>query len=310
MSVRLRRLFPALLSILILALLLLAIFRDAAISVANRIATVFQGADSTSSSSTRGQAGISSTRAVEAGLLSEGVTPAGKRYYAVTIDLNDADLRLFYKNDSDEPFGGFGRLEKWLTDRNERLLFAMNAGIYDTAYRPLGLHIENGKIARELNLRRNDNDDDKVADAGNFYLMPNGVFLVENGAASVVESQKVSGRTDWQTVGLATQSGPLLVYDGHIHPVFKEDSKNFNIRNGVGVINAKTVVFIISRDPVSLYDFAATFKEDFHCDNALYLDGFISGFYLPELGQSAANPAPFVGILAVTSKGRLPEKQQ
>ena len=80
------------------------------------------------------------------------------------------------------------------------------------------------------------------------------------------------------------------------------DSVNFNIRNGVGVINAKTVVFIISRDPVSLYDFAAIFKEDFHCDNALYLDGFISRFYLPELNQSAANPAPFAGILAVTSK--------
>jgi uncharacterized protein YigE (DUF2233 family) len=300
MSVRLRRLFPVLLSILILSLLLLVIFRDAGISVANRIGSVFRGADPTSNSRPV-QAGISSTRAVEAGLLSEGVTRAGKRYYTVTVDLEDADLRLFYKNESDAPFGGFDRLEKWLIDRNERLLFAMNAGIYDTAYHPLGLHIENGKIVQELNLRSG-NDGDKVADGGNFYLLPNGVFQVENGAASVVESQKMSGRVDWHAVGLATQSGPLLVYDGHIHPAFKEDSKNFNIRNGVGVINAKTVVFIISRDPVSLYDLAAVFKEDFHCDNALYLDGFISAFYLPGLEQSAANPAPFAGILAVTSK--------
>jgi len=300
MSIRPRRLLPALLSIPILSLLLLAVFRDGAVSVANRIGSVFGAADPTSNSMPV-QAGTSSTRAVEAGLLSEGVTRAGKRYYALTVDLDRSDLRLFYKNESNMPFGGFDRLEKWLTDRNERLLFAMNAGIYDTAYHPLGLHIENGKIVQELNLHGGGRGD-KVAGAGNFYLLPNGVFQVENGAASVVESQKISGRTDFRTVGLATQSGPLLVYDGHIHPVFKEESQNFNIRNGVGVINAKTVVFIISRDPVSLYDFAATFKEDFHCDNALYLDGFISGFYLPELDQSAANPAPFAGILAVTSK--------
>jgi uncharacterized protein YigE (DUF2233 family) len=302
MSVRLRRLFPVLLSILILSILFFVIFRDAATSVANRIGSVFRGTDSTSNNGTPVQAGVSSTRAVEAGLLSEGVTRAGKRYYAVTADLDKSDLRLFYKNESNASFGGFDRLEKWLTGRDERLLFAMNAGIYDKAYHPLGLHVENGKIIQELNLRGNGGDGDKAAGVGNFYLLPNGVFQVENGSASVVDSQKMSGRTDWQTVGLATQSGPLLVYDGHIHPAFKEDSKNFNIRNGVGVINAKTVVLIISQDPVSLYDFAATFKEDFHCDNALYLDGFISGFYLPELNQSAVNPAPFAGILAVTSK--------
>jgi uncharacterized protein YigE (DUF2233 family) len=302
MSVRLRRLFPVLLGILIISLILLTIFRDAAISVASRIGSVFRGADSTSDSDGPVRAGTSSTRAVEAGLLSEGVTRAGKRYYALTIDLDAADLRLFYKNDGNEPFSGFDGLEKWLVDRKERLLFAMNAGIYDTAYHPLGLHAENGKIVQKLNLQGNGGDGDKAAGVGNFYLLPNGVFLLENGAASIVESHKLSDRSDWRTVGLASQSGPLLVYDGHIHPVFKEDSKNFNIRNGVGVINAKTAVFIISRDPVSLYDFASIFKEDFHCENALYLDGFISGFYLPELDQSAANPAPFAGILAVTSK--------
>lgn len=301
MRVRLRRLFPVLLSILILSLLLLTIFRDATISVASRIGSVFRGAEPPFNG-TPVQAGISSTRAVEAGLLSEGVTRAGKRYYAVTIDLDRSDLRLFYKDDGNVPFGGFDRLEKWLTGRNERLLFAMNAGIYDPADHPLGLHIENGKIVQKLNLQGSGDESDKVAGGGNFHLLPNGVFLVENGEASVVESQKISGRNDWRTVGLATQSGPLLVYDGHIHPAFKEDSKNFNIRNGVGVINAKTVVFIISRDPVSLYDFALIFKEDFHCENALYLDGFISALYLPELEQSAANPSPFAGILAVTSK--------
>jgi uncharacterized protein YigE (DUF2233 family) len=294
-----RRLFAVLFSILILSILYFVIFRDAAIPVANRIGSIFRGADPTSNS-TPVQAGILSTRAVEAGLLSEGVTRAGKRYYAVTVDLDDADLRLFYKNDSNAPFGGFDRLEKWLTGRNERLLFAMNAGIYDTARHPLGLHIENGKIIQELNLHSS--GEDKNSGGGNFYLMPNGVFQIDNGAASIVESHKLSDRSDWQTVGLATQSGPLLVYDGQIHPDFKLDSANFNIRNGVGITDPKTVVFIISRDPVSLYDFAATFKEDFHCGNALYLDGFISGFYLPGLDQSAANPASFAGILAVTSK--------
>ena len=96
------------------------------------------------------------------------MTRAGKRYYAVTVDPDDADLRLFYKNDSNVPFGGFDGLEKWLVDWNERLLFAMNAGIYDTAYHPLGLHIENGKIVQELNLHGNGGDGDKAAGGGNF----------------------------------------------------------------------------------------------------------------------------------------------
>lgn len=294
MNVRARRFFPALLSILVLSLLLFVVFRDAAMSVANRIGLVFRGADSTSNSMPV-RAGVSSTRAAEAGLLSEGITQGGKRYYAVTVDLNRSTLRLFYKNDSNKPFGGFDQLEKWLADRGERLLFAMNAGMYDKSFRPLGLYVENGKVINKLNLYNN-------VDEGNFYLSPNGVFLVDMGNASIVESRKLSDRSDWQTVELATQSGPLLVYDGHIHPDFNVDSVNFNIRNGVGIIDSKTAVFIISRDPVTLYDFALIFKEDFHCEYALYLDGFISGLYLPEITVDSSNPAPFAGMLAVTAK--------
>lgn len=302
MNDRVRRFFLVLLSVLILSILLFAVFPDAAISVANRIGRVFRGADSTSGSGPV-RTGVSSTRTVEAGLLSEGMTRAGKRYYAVTVGINRSTLRLFSKNDSNEvPFKGFSQLEKWLADRNERLLFAMNAGIYDKAYHPLGLHVENGKVVQKLNLYNNEDREDKNSGGGNFYLSPNGVFQIDNGAASIVESRKLSDKSDWKTVQLATQSGPLLVYDGHIHPAFNPDSSNFNIRNGVGIIDASTVVFIISRDQVSLYDFALIFKDDFHCENALYLDGFISGLYLPEIGPDISNPAPFAGILAVTSK--------
>lgn len=79
-----------------------------------------------------------------------------------------------------------------------------------------------------------------------------------------------------------TQSGPMLVINGKIHPKFTFLSKNTNIRNGIGVIkdgqNEKAVL-VISEGKVNLYEFALLFQFLFKCDNALYLDGAISKAY-------------------------------
>ena len=45
----------------------------------------------------------------------------------------------------------------------------MNGGMYDTEGRPIGYYVEDGERRHTLN--RNEG-------AGNFHLMPNGVFLV------------------------------------------------------------------------------------------------------------------------------------
>lgn len=82
-------------------------------------------------------------------------------------------------------------------------------------------------------------------------------------------------------IDFATQSGPMLVIDGKIHPAFKEGSTNLNVRNGVGILPDGTIIFALSKTEINFYDFAKYF-QDLGCKNALYLDGFVSRMYLPE----------------------------
>ncbi|MNS90583.1 hypothetical protein D3C72_1246390 [compost metagenome] len=83
----------------------------------------------------------------------------------------------------------------------------------------------------------------------------------------------------------ATQSGPMLVIDGKIHPAFDQTSQNVNIRNGVGILPDGKVLFAMSKSLITFYDFARYFQEK-GCKNALYLDGGISKTYLPEQGYT------------------------
>ena len=84
-----------------------------------------------------------------------------------------------------------------------------------------------------------------------------------------------------ENVKYATQSGPMLVINGTMHHRFIKGSENLNIRNGVGILPNGDVLFAISKDKINFYDFATFFMEK-GCENALYLDGFVSKVYSPE----------------------------
>jgi uncharacterized protein YigE (DUF2233 family) len=150
----------------------------------------------------------------------------------------------------------------------------MNAGIFSTAYAPLGLHIEEGRVLRPLN---------NAKGWGNFFLKPNGVFFIANQNAAVVDTVTYSALK--VKPDLATQSGPLLVAHGKLHPKFLPDSISLYLRNGVGVTADNQVVFAMSLVPINLYEFATLFRDTLGCPNALYLDGSISQLYAPSLGQ-------------------------
>ena len=81
----------------------------------------------------------------------------------------------------------------------------------------------------------------------------------------------------------ATQSGPMLVIDGNIHPRFLADGTSLQIRNGVGSLPDGRIAFAISKDPVRFNDFATLFRDRLHSRNALFLDGSISSLYAPEI---------------------------
>jgi uncharacterized protein YigE (DUF2233 family) len=149
--------------------------------------------------------------------------------------------------------------------------FAMNAGMYDIISRPIGLYVENGKMLHPANIREA---------KGNFYLKPNGVFWVDiNGRGHVATTERYLGQNInplW-----ATQSGPMLVIDGALHPQFEANGTSLKNRNGVGVDDAGISHFVISDAPVSFGTFARFFRDQLQCKNALFLDGSVSSLWEP-----------------------------
>ncbi|MGH9551026.1 MAG: phosphodiester glycosidase family protein, partial [Terriglobales bacterium] len=194
-------------------------------------------------------------------------------YIACTVDLRAYLVRLFWKDSQQQPYGGFDRLPRRVAD--DPIVFAMNAGMYEEDLSPVGLYVEDGKTLRPANLKNG---------SGNFYLKPNGVLYITGRDAGIITTDRfVSER---RHVDFATQSGPMLVINGHTNPRIKSGSTSQKIRNGVGIRDSHTLVFAISEQPVSFWDFAQFFRVGLHSQSALFLDGSISSLYAPALHRS------------------------
>ena len=190
----------------------------------------------------------------------------------VTYTAAPGAVKLYWKNDRGVPFKSLGSLRSWLGSRHQQLVFATNGGMYRPDGAPQGLFIENQKLVTPL---------DTTSGSGNFYLKPNGVFyLTTAGQPGICPTATFHNPGN---IRYATQSGPLLVLNGQIHPAFQANSANVNIRNGVGILPDGRVVFAMSKAPVNFYDFATYFQR-LGCRQALYLDGLVSRTYLPEKG--------------------------
>lgn len=201
-------------------------------------------------------------------------TKSDERIINYIVDAKAQDLKLYWKDDSAKNFKSILRLKNWLESKNKNLVFAMNGGMYMEDNTPLGLFIQEGKTIRSINTA--------TAASGNFYLTPNGIFYItDDKTAYVTKTADFVKTKKSHKINYATQSGPMLLIDGEIHPEFKEGSTNLNIRNGVGILPDGKVIFAMSKELINFYDFAMYFKK-LGCKNALYLDGFVSRTYLPE----------------------------
>ena len=209
-----------------------------------------------------------------------------EKFISYTVDPKKRDLKLYWKDDKQQNFKSILNLKTWLEKNNKKLVFAMNAGMYKEDNSPLGLFIENKKVMSPLNTKSGN---------GNFYLKPNGVFYITTNNIPVICTTKDFNNNG--KIKYATQSGPMLVIDGKIHPEFKEGSKNVNIRNGVGILPDNRIVFAMSKSEINFYDVASYFKN-LGCKNALYLDGFVSRTYLPEENwtQTDGNFGVLIGV--------------
>lgn len=204
--------------------------------------------------------------------LPPALRPAPAAFISCRVDTHQQLLRLYYRDAQGRRYGSLGRLRAGLSARGQCLDFAMNGGMFAPGYTPKGLYIENEKAWAPL---------DTATGAGNFYLKPNGVFYLDTDRnAHLVPT--TAFRNDGR-VAYATQSGPMLVIDGQIHPAFRPGSANVQVRNGVGLLPNGRVLLAMSKAKVSFYDFADYFRRA-GCRQALYLDGFVSRAYAPAAG--------------------------
>lgn len=218
-----------------------------------------------------------------------------------------ADIRLFLNDGEGEPYRHFSKLEEALTARGEKLVFAMNAGMYHRDLSPVGLYVEEGEAVSPINTKKG---------PGNFHMLPNGVFWLwaEDGARGAhVSKAETFEKSAQDVVRYATQSGPMLVIDGALHPRFIPGSDSLKRRNGVGVTENGDVYFVLADTPINFHDFAVFFRDELNTPNALYLDGTISRIYAPELERNDPGAAmgPIIAVVepvggAAQGNGRPP----
>lgn len=198
------------------------------------------------------------------------------------------DLRLFHSDPSGDLLGSFGAVNRALAAEGRQLAFAMNAGMYHPDRAPVGLYVENGAEQAPIVL---------PASRGNFGLLPNGVFCIREDGFAVIESRAFAKSPP--ACRFATQSGPLLVNGGKLHPRFIPDGDSRYIRNGVGVsADGQRAVFVISESAVNFDTFGRLFRDALDLPDALYFDGKISRLYAPALRRSdfGLPMGPIVGL--------------
>lgn len=170
------------------------------------------------------------------------------------------------------------------------IAFAMNAGMFDDKGDPIGYFVENSERLKTLNTQDGE---------GNFHLNPNGVFF---GSGETWEIRttgdflaNVSERPEF-----GTQSGPMLVIDGKLHPEISFDGDSRLIRNSVGIDARGRAHFVISNAPVSFGKLARFYRDELSVSNALYLDGNVSALWNPSTGRLDTGAA--IGPLIVVEK--------
>jgi uncharacterized protein YigE (DUF2233 family) len=178
-------------------------------------------------------------------------------------------------------------LEAELGPRGRRLRFAMNAGMYDSSGGPIGLYVAEGVERHAINRR---------SGPGNFHMLPNGYLeIAADGRVAIrtAAAWNPARRPRW-----ATQSGPMLVVNGALHPAIQPNGQSLHVRNGVGVANESTAWFVISDEPVSFGRLARLFRDELGCANALFFDGTVSSLWDRPAGRQDgySNLGPMVAV--------------
>ncbi|MBX7540618.1 phosphodiester glycosidase family protein [Qipengyuania sphaerica] len=176
-----------------------------------------------------------------------------------------------------------------------RIAFVMNAGMFDDEGKPIGYFVEDGDRLQTLSTSDGE---------GNFHMKPNGVFFGTGDTWEVRTTDdflaNVRDRPDF-----GTQSGPMLVVAGKLHPEISHDGESRLIRNAVGVDERGRAHFVISNAAISFGKLARFYRDELGVKNALYLDGNVSTLWNPSTNRLDTG-AP-IGPIVVVEKKEQPE---
>lgn len=226
----------------------------------------------------------------------EVIERASVRYLVWRVEREELGrLQLHWLDQAGQPMGHFGALRDRLGERGLEIEFATNAGIYERGPKPCGLTVCQGEEVVKLNLADGE---------GNFYLKPNGVFYVDEANRAGVMEAAAFGKLGVKA-RIATQSGPMLLSGGRMHPAFHVNSKNLRQRSAVGVRKADgQVIFVVTdrtdadKRRVSFHALASLFLE-LGCGEALFLDGDISDFAVNPGPKTVFTPQTFAAMFAL-----------
>lgn len=205
-----------------------------------------------------------------------------------TVDPQRERIVMYWQKEDGKAWGS---LRSLLGDinRDGQVQMAMNGGIYDKAYAPLGLYIEKGRQLTPLN---------RASGGGNFFIRPGEVFYLRGQNAGIVSINKFRASP---AIRYAVQSGPMLIENGKINWRLKPSASSRKLRNGVGITGDGKVVFMLSARETNFYDFACYAQAKLNVRQMLYLDGTISKMY--QKGDSVPwQYHPFVTMIAVESR--------
>ncbi len=208
---------------------------------------------------------------------------ADPKEHRMTMDLGPQD---------GAPYRSFTNLAAARSADAPPVAFAFNGGMYDGEGKPIGYYVENGDRRKELS--RSDGP-------GNFHLKPNGVFYGTGGKWRVRASDEFYSQVG-DRPEFGTQSGPMLVIDGKLHPEISQDGPSRAVRNGVGVDKEGRAHFVISESPLSFGKLARFYRDVLKTPNALYLDGSVSAMWDPAAGRMDKG-VPIGPLIVVETKG-------
>ena len=204
-------------------------------------------------------------------------------------------IRTVLSGSRGNPYRGFAEYTLDRAADADPVAFAVNGGMFDNLGKPIGYYVEDGKRLKELNRARG---------LGNFHLLPNGVFYVDGKDWRIRTAddfyENVTDRPDY-----GTQSGPMLVIDGELHPDIQDDGPSRYVRNAVGIDDEGRAHFVISGRPLSFGRLARYYRDELEVKNALYLDGAVSSLWDPARDRMDQR-AP-LGPLIVVEKRATPD---